>query len=860
MQKRHVGGPEVKNLTHKNQITCSAQGLPNNAPHCVYCAVFSLLRAILKTTLSTINRVHYSAFRLLVALIAIIAIAFSLLCAQSAQNIGLVQEARADTTHSNEYASHAASDLKNRQQKYYYDDFHSKGIELSIKQATPVVTDKSGYHLTVTLKSETPLPEGTVRLSINSNYTFVSRTDLQNWAQGESLIPTPQILGSVKTAKLSAGDTSTIRFDLPADNPELQNIWNWGPKPLKITYFSDDYSRRKSILSFFTRSNDGMHIPNLPAMKLTALMPILANNQHVLKSDIKKHHQHNNDLLQISKSETHHILEQANLVSKHAKLQTIADINSLHAARSPLKPNAYMQKSGFDISAYADDKNPNAYLSAGINEKSWSYSNSQDTQNVQTLQPAQISQNTQNTQNPTNQNEAKQSTQSKHNPIQSFAWQTYGKWTISALEQAKRNGYNTVIATDEFDSDSSKFAISDGVYDINTPAGNVRVLTPQEVLTTLANGNPTSFNAISERTQAGRINRLVAQSAFYQMEQPYVDRHILITFSNKTDISNIDSIMNALEQSNWLSLSDLSSMTKIKQDDTLPYWRRNSILRAMPHSSGISAATAKIRRSTLNNLSKRRKDVLYFTHNIVDHSKAIHLRNTEGDAQALAKQTIKSKSKINSKSWCEYLLKLYDNIALHELINNTSSQLNDSSKDNSSKDNSTKDNSPKVEAGNSNKNTQPNDQNPAENNSENFVSTMLSGIRIIPPRDITAVSETASMPITISNAYQYPVKVYLSADTHAMEIVTRRKTLVSIPANSETQITLPLRITTSLHTKATFVLEDNQNHAFSKPEYTLITSTLQISDKSGTIIIIFAFMLGLLGLWRQFHRKKDPDE
>ena len=29
---------------------------------------------------------------------------------------------------------------------------------------------------------------------------------------------------------------------------------------------------------------------------------------------------------------------------------------------------------------------------------------------------------------------------------------------------------------------------------------------------------------------------------------------------------------------------------------------------------------------------------------------------------------------------------------------------------------------------------------------------------------------------------------------------------------------------------------------------------------TGFIIIGFSLLLGLVGLWRQFHRKKDPDE
>ena len=133
-------------------------------------------------------------------------------------------------------------------------------------------------------------------------------------------------------------------------------------------------------------------------------------------------------------------------------------------------------------------------------------------------------------------------------------------------------------------------------------------------------------------------------------------------------------------------------------------------------------------------------------------------------------------------------------------------------------------------------------------------------IHIIPPKDVTLVSETATMPITISNTNPYPVSVYLTSYTNSMEIVTPRKTPVKIAANSETQIILPLRSTTSSKARAIFGLEDRSHRAFYNHKETMITSTLQISDKSGTIIIIFAFALGILGLWRQFHRKKDPDE
>lgn len=817
MQKKHIGGLTVTNLASKHYTTHSA----HNSSH-------TSLERTLVSSLQVLKHTCKITTCFTLASLIVLTLAIATIGIRNIPYYGLVRTAYAKTTPAD---SKNTNNSKVNNKQFLDTNPHSRNIELSIVQATPVVTDKSGYHLTATLKANTvPLPEGTVQLAINSSYTFVSRTDVQNWAQGESLIPTPQILGSAKITKLPAGSTTTIRFDIPSNKQELQSIWHWGPKPLKITYFSQDYSRYKSIYSFLTRSNAGMHATSSPAMNLTAVMPILAATQRIVKDGTVQPNFHADVTLQAHKNDVQRILEKADLISKHTKLQTIADANTLQAAHSLMSPSAYMQRNGFDISAYADDYNDSIYRFAGIDKADWSARSSLFNQTNPT---AKNSSNLHKTQHPN---------ETTHTFPQSYAWQTHGNWTLAALMQAKRNGYNTVIATNEFDASASQFAVSNGVYDINTPAGNVRVLAPQLVLTTLANGKPTSTHAVSERTQAGRINRLIAQSAFYQMEQPYISRNILITFSNNTSVSSIDAVMNALEQSPWLSLSSLNTMARLEQN-TLPYWKQNSIMRAIPHSSGISAKSASLRRSTLKNLAHRRQDVIRLTKHILDYNAANQSHNTEGDAQALAKQTAKTKKTMNAKTWGEHVLQLYDDIAFHELANNTTVQ------------------SHTITLKKSNtQNKQFNKSDLRNDTAQYFTSALLNKIRIIPPRGITAVSETASMPVTISNAHPYPVRVYLSADTHAMEIVTRRKTLVNIPANSETQVTLPLRITTSIHTQATFVLEDRQHRIFSQQQRTLITSTLQISDKSGTIIIIFAFMLGALGLWRQFHRKKDPDE
>ena len=65
-----------------------------------------------------------------------------------------------------------------------------------------------------------------------------------------------------------------------------------------------------------------------------------------------------------------------------------------------------------------------------------------------------------------------------------------------------------------------------------------------------------------------------------------------------------------------------------------------------------------------------------------------------------------------------------------------------------------------------------------------------------------------------------------------------------------------IRVATSGTADATLSLQDRQGITFGATQTTHITSALQISDKTGFIIIGIAVLLGALGLWRQFHRQE----
>lgn len=808
----------------------------------------------------------------------------------------------------------------------------SKGLSLKILQATPVVTETSGYHLSVSLytaKNQT-LPKGTVNVFVNPYHTFASRTDMQKWSEGQSRIPTMQLLGTASVKTMAANSSRTINVDVKSDSANIKTIRHWGPKPLLITYTSEDGKHYISLTSFLTRSNDGLPNPNTPPIDITAVMPILANprkwkvtipahkleesvgnsqtenkntkdtkdnksndnskEKNKAKEDSSKDSSANHSVfnfpseikatLSLDQSEDKRIIKQVNLAVKHNKLQTIADPETLKISKILYTPNLFMQKDGFDISSYAEDNYPSLYKSAGIAPEKWSAKES-----------CKIAGSLQDSQKKSH-NEI--NCKNLKTPV--IAWQTSGRWTLNALTQAKINGYNTVISTNGFDPNANRFVINTGVYKIPTNAGEIKVLSSQEVLTQLANGKATNELSTAESTEAGRIIRLVAQSAFYQMEQPYASRHLLVTFNSETSSDTVDAVMKALEKSPWINLQDFESLTSSE-----PF--ENNVLRKLvPDNSGLNSEDTQLRNNKLQQLTKNREKLLNFNNNIIDDKKINKEKSDAGDAQALAKQHAKMgnlNKAINSKTWGNQLINAFDEMALIEILSysgkshfsdnqskenkNSSvrkeSKLPDKTTDNSISENiEDRENSENETAKDGDKNTdkstdkankdqadkekskQNDNSNQSEFTTQTLVNSLVSGIRIIPPKNITVVSETASLPVVVSNAHPYPIKVYIAATTQSMEIVLARKTLVIVPANSETQVTLPVRVTTSTQTKATLSLEDRQHDTFSQSQFTTITGTLQISDKSGTIIIMFAFALGIWGLWRQFHRKKDPNE
>lgn len=656
------------------------------------------------------------------------------------------------------------------------------GAMLSIDSSTAVLTDTSGYHLsaTVTNTTDQEIPSGTLTLAMNAFYTFVSRNDIQEWSEGIGQIPTPDIVGQSEVPALQPGASANVRIDAESSQEALASIHSWGPKPVTLNYEADGVQQDEAH-TFATRTGAGLNTPDTPAMNITIVQPLEAQgwttDNTMLEQLVNKGGVTSAELSKIAvpgKEDEARLKSLEETFTKHDKLQVVADPTYLKAMSMPTQVDGITQPSLFDITAYSALNDSKTYDSSGVGTSQWSAE-----QALKSYQSALGDPNASMT---------------------TYAWQGTGNWTIEALTKAKQQGYDTVIATHDFEADDAATAET-GKAIVSTDTGDVTVLTAQSVLSNLAQGKATSSDAEAdgEGTTAGRLARFVAQSAFYQMEQPYAERNLLVCLNDNSDPAVVDALMTDVEQSPWLNITDLNTLSNA--DPTLS---GDDAATIVPQSDGINDVTRANLRQTLSTLAASASDIKRFNASIL----------TDDAKQAPA----------GLKAWRRQLVNAHGIMALHALGG----------------------------------------ENPAGSTmvegAEQLASLLINGVAITPTENVNVVSETAQMPVTISNSHPYPVTVKVSSLTNSMQIVTSRFDTVEVPAHGEAQVAFTIRVATSGTADATLSLQNRQGITFGATQTTHITSALQISDKSGFIIIGIAVLLGALGLWRQFHRKKDPDE
>ena len=719
----------------------------------------------------------------------------------------------------------------------------SDGVTIAMTAAPPVVTASSGYHFkaTITNHADSAVAAGTLTLSTNVFHIFVSRTDMQDWAQGQANIPVPNQLGTATVPALQPGASANVSIDVAADQDALKSIVTWGPKPLLIDYASngganggndgpsgtDGTGTHEQSHTFLTRSNDGLAGANTPAMSLTVAMPLTSDKWQIDDTamnallDNKLDSKEGSAADIVSLGESAQLKEaQEQLIAKHGDLQVIADPLALDALDSDVPVSGIMQPADFDITTYAATDNASAYTATGVTAQDWNADASQrlyrSAVGDDNAQPAV------------------------------YAWQGNGTWTMQSLTEARRQGYTTVIADHEFD-ESDNSTVHTGNLVVSTDAGDITVLAQQKELAQLAQGTPTSDTADSENSDAGRLSRFIAQSAFYQMEQPYTARNLLVCLSADNTTAN-DALMNALEQAPWL---ELTSLDTLQQADA--YATGDDAQQLVHDKDALDDGENASLNQTLSALSGARGDISRFSENVMAADQGASAQAKTGDAaegtgngtgngdgsgstggtdtnagaasgDAAGSGAANGSEAAQAKAWIASLLDVQHTIALHALGSDAqvSSRMT--------------------------------------NGATTLASRLMGSVTITRIESITVMSETAKMPVTISNASPFPVHVRVSSITDSMEIVTSRFTDVEVPPRSEAQVTFTIRVSTSGSTNATVTLQDRGGIPFGAPQITAITSVLQISDMSGFVIIGSAVVLGLLGLWRQFHRKKDPDE
>lgn len=659
----------------------------------------------------------------------------------------------------------------------------NSGIELTIEEATPIISDTSGFSIRLLVHNTNTAASsaGTISVSTDPHYTFISRTDMQGWADGTSMIPTPHELLSITVASIPAGQSISVSGTLHAHDDALEALNSWGPLPLSIDYHADDaeQSSHTHLASFVTRSQAGLSGQQTPSMGISVAMP-MSTSAWVADSTTQKQLITSNSVknqaasvLTLSDQERNELKQRDQLHTKYSQLITVADPSVLSVLGTP-HFSAIMQPSSFDITSYARVNDEALYASAGITAEDWSAETALHTTRQALGDDA-------------------------YETVQ-LAWQGSDSWTMDALNTARKQGYTTVIATHDFSLTDGSVAQTE-TYRVPTDSGDITVLAAQPTLSALAQQHATSDLATAEQSDAGRLSRLIAQSAFYQTEQPYEDRNLLICVDSTTAVDTVSTLMETLQDATWLHFADLNQLIDSAgetSDATLP----ESISEIdTPHDTTTT-------KQTLRDLTTSREAI------------------TRLETQILQQDALPDAldNTVNQATWVRQLLTAHDRFTLAAMSSYTDirGEMRDAA--------------------------------------QSFSQALYDQITLIPSGSVTVVSESASMPVTVSNGLPFPIAVHISSLTDSMEIVTSRFTDITVQAHAEAQASISIRVSTAGTTIAHEQLTDRANTPFGQAAQTSITSVLQISDKSGVILIAFAVLLGLVGLYRQFHRKKDPDE
>ena len=755
----------------------------------------------------------------------------------------------------------------------------SEGLSLTLAKATPIITASSGYQASVTItnKSSQAAQAGTLTLR-TSQYSLISSSNAQDWAEGR-YNPYLFDLAQVSVPALKRNSSVTVTVTLKADDRNLASLRNWGPKPLEVVYQAaaqpnsgEADPRTGTTLSahlntFVTRSHDGLNEFKTPQMALTVVMPVVATGWQVRTqtSDTASVNQKNKKLaatlalvhdpmstdfpLTLTKKAKAYTLAQLKLLKDYPHLQSVIDpalLASLREDNTPTSDKApafrsvaislyqamssISQPYSFDISRLTLD--PEGFEKAGVSADTWSVqagdslaSDFQSSSSSSSSQPSSTGENS-------GQSKKTEENSSSSTPASvakgAIAWEGSSSWTARSLETAARAGYKTVIAN------SARPVADDSIVEtghvvMNTAAGDVTVLITQSTLTQLAEGQKTSEQALAENSDAGRLQRFIAQSAIFQMQQPYVQRNLLVSLGSRTSLANSRALLSALQSADWLKSGTLADLRQGATNVSAHFDLAPDGNTAHTHAASTARQLSTLTK-TLTTLSQLKKNVLVKAS--AKSSDNPGKEDKTDNPQPLARQNAKSSAEddVTQDEWLAKLETSHMHLALASFASENADTQNGSA------------------------------DLTALQADQKMNAELSNAVSIVKPSVINVFSESAQTPVTVTNRLPYPVKVKLAAQTDTqLTTVSSEKTL-TVHENSEAQATLHVRVVGTSQTTLSIQVTDEQGNVLGEPQTTMLYTQLPLNDLSGDILIVLAVVLGIVGLRRQFTRKKDPDQ
>ena len=364
---------------------------------------------------------------------------------------------------------------------------------------------------------------------------------------------------------------------------------------------------------------------------------------------------------------------------------------------------------------------------------------------------------------------------------------------------------------------------------MNTAAGDVTVLVTQSTLTQLAEGQKTSEQALAENSDAGRLQRFIAQSAIFQMQQPYVQRNLLVSLGSRTSLANSRALLSALQSADWLKSGTLADLRQGATNVSAHFDLAPDGNTAHTHAASTARQLSTLTK-TLTTLSQLKKNVLVKAS--AKSSDNPGKEDKTDNPQPLARQNAKSSAEddVTQDEWLAKLETSHMHLALASFASENADTQNGSA------------------------------DLTALQADQKMNAELSNAVSIVKPSVINVFSESAQTPVTVTNRLPYPVKVKLAAQTDTqLTTVSSEKTL-TVHENSEAQATLHVRVVGTSQTTLSIQVTDEQGNVLGEPQTTMLYTQLPLNDLSGDILIVLAVVLGIVGLRRQFTRKKDPDQ